>query len=654
MSSHQKSFSAILTKTKTTIKTTFTVFNKQDVIDANEITRKYYAIANDTKYSDSIQAVFDQAIEDCKTNDVKMIQHALMTFVTHHPGARKRRLKIPSLTHRNPSLSIPAKPVYMAPGPVVGDKPVAPIQDVSGEEFLDYWREDPNLNEHHEHWHIVYSDQPLPDPQFPDDKSKEYIKDRQGELFIYMHKQMNARYTAERLAIGLGVQKPLENYDELIPEGYAPSKHLVDNMDETTFSTRPSGLKLADVSKGGRPGNSIKVAELAQARDNIRKAIEQGHFDDANKTPISIELLGHAIESGLSQPGFEKYSIPFHNNGHMLLSLINFQNTNDLDRGVMADVRVACRDPVFWRWHKHVDDLFKAYQEKLGPNHFNDCPSVKISSDGIILCFKDKIPGIKGLKDPQQDDEATKWGEKTFGGHNFHKEHDQHSTNELETKMKQRKFTWVEDDQSSQTIEYLFPREWYYFFRVENTSNKDITATFRVFIVPIELCNDFAEWIEVDKFKQEIPANSRTVVARDCDRSSVVRQPPQKTLDELDDTAIATESEDDESDEETYCDCGWPFHLLLPRGSRNGMKFKLFVFISDWEKDKVPRVTRCGSLSFCGAEKPKDKYPDIRPMGYPFDRPLKDGSFEKTFAGLQNTASRDITIRWVDNYPDWV
>ncbi|CAG8819930.1 2870_t:CDS:2, partial [Gigaspora margarita] len=125
-----------------------------------------------------------------------------------------------------------------------------------------------------------------------------------------------------------------------------------------------------------------------------------------------------------------------------------------------------------------------------------------------------------------------------------------------------------------------------------------------------------------------VPANCRTVVVRDCDRSSVVRQPPQKALDELDDTAIAAGTVDKESDEQ-YCDCGWLFHLLLPRGSRNGMKFKLFVFISDWEKDKVPRVTRCGSLSFCGVEKPKDKYPDIRLMDYPFDCPFKDGSFEK-------------------------
>ncbi|CAG8515850.1 23477_t:CDS:2 [Cetraspora pellucida] len=219
----------------------------------------------------------------------------------------------------------------------------------------------------------------------------------------------------------------------------------------------------------------------------------------------------------------------------------------------------------------------------------------------------------------QQDIEATKWGEQTFGGHNFHKEHGHHSTDVLETKMKQRKHVWLEDDQSTQIIEYLFPREWYYFFRIENTSNRNITVTFRVFVVPIDLCNSFNEWIEIDKFKQE---NCRTVVARDCDH----------------DTAITAGTKDKESDEEL---------------TKNNIVTADGHSICDWEKDKVPQVTRCGSLSFCGAERPQDKYPDVRPMGYPFDRPFKDCSFEKTFAGLHNTASKDVTIHWVDNYPDW-
>ena len=40
-----------------------------------------------------------------------------------------------------------------------------------------------------------------------------------------------------------------------------------------------------------------------------------------------------------------------------------------------------------------------------------------------------------------------------------------------------------------------------------------------------------------------------------------------------------------------FCGCGWPDHMLLPKGSAEGMVFDLFVMISDFEADKVDQVT---------------------------------------------------------------
>ncbi|CAG8772949.1 18173_t:CDS:2, partial [Gigaspora margarita] len=45
-----------------------------------------------------------------------------------------------------------------------------------------------------------------------------------------------------------------------------------------------------------------------------------------------------------------------------------------------------------------------------------------------------------------------------------------------------------------------------------------------------------------------------------------------------------------------YCSCSWPYHLLLPCETREGINFKLFEFISDWNIDKVPDSTEEGSL----------------------------------------------------------
>ncbi|CAG8747321.1 23728_t:CDS:2, partial [Cetraspora pellucida] len=612
MSAYQETLQKIFRPTKCTAASTFTVFNTDDLTEAAKLTKVYYDKAN----SSSLQAALDQAVEDCKTKDVELVHYSIMTFISHYPEARKQGLRVPSLAARHPNL-------FAQCGTATGD-----------EKLLDYWREDPNMNEHHEHWHILYANVPMPNPD-PTKSNETYMKDRFGELFVYMHRQMNARYIAERLSVGLNVTKPLEDFNEVIPEGYTPSKHLktqtTDGSAGKDYAARPVG-KTMSMGDNTSPGSDFTVAKVTKVRELIKKSIEtasphsSGYFLDENGKqiePIVADKLGLAIESGLKGK-FDNLSMytPFHTSGHVILGTTS--------NGVMGDVRVACRDPIFWRWHRHVDQIYKRYQEKLGPNKFDDCPPVKISSADISLAFKEDIgkdiKELKQLVDPTQDETVMKWGQTNFGAH---------STTELHTKMAKRMFTYAEDDQSSQEIQFIFPKEWYYFFRVENTSNQNITVTFRVFIAPEQRCNEFNDWIEMDKFKQALPAKSKIVVARDCDRSSVVRQPPQKTINTLDDTDIARQdaskynkrAQEVSADrlDENYCDCGWPFPLLLPRGTREGMKFKLFVFISNWELDKIPEQdTRCGSLSFCGARNLKDKYPDLRPMGYPFDRPFKD------------------------------
>jgi hypothetical protein len=93
--------------------------------------------------------------------------------------------------------------------------------------------------------------------------------------------------------------------------------------------------------------------------------------------------------------------------------------------------------------------------------------------------------------------------------------------------------------------------------------------------------------------------------------------------------------------ERSYCSCGWPYNLLYPRGSKGGMGFKLVLYVSDWTKDRVADDDCCTSLSFCGA---KDRYPDARPMGYPFDR-LYTNKIEDTLRMLDNVALHHIVIK---------
>jgi hypothetical protein len=141
----------------------------------------------------------------------------------------------------------------------------------------------------------------------------------------------------------------------------------------------------------------------------------------------------------------------------------------------------------------------------------------------------------------------------------------------------------------------------------------------------------------MDKFHQRLAAREKAVVARPGSLSSVVQKPaarpPRPRRDPANDAQAA----------ENYCNCGWPFHLLVPRGTPEGMPFRLLVMLTDWNEDRVSHDAHCGSMSFCGVR--DAAYPDRRAMGYPFDRPLPRGTtLADVVARQRNMALRDVTI----------
>lgn len=40
-----------------------------------------------------------------------------------------------------------------------------------------------------------------------------------------------------------------------------------------------------------------------------------------------------------------------------------------------------------------------------------------------------------------------------------------------------------------------------------------------------------------------------------------------------------------------FCGCGWPQHMLIPKGSPGGLECQLFVMISNYEDDMVSSET---------------------------------------------------------------
>lgn len=293
-----------------------------------------------------------------------------------------------------------------------------------------------------------------------------------------------------------------------------------------------------------------------------------------------------------------------------------------------------------------MDDISFRWQELQSPNDLSDAPSVLIRdglnstipesrSPDIILCFKDAIPGSN---EPEFDGQS--FGEGAFGGENWDADFSsgEPATDELHTMMVER---GIRANGESFTIPYLDHREFCYFLRLENLSAESQDVTVRIFLAAKGVAEDRRMWMEMDKFRRTLRPSRREVIYRPAELSSVIQKPAAKPPKPI--------SKPGSDADDNYCNCGWPYNLLLPRGMREGMAFRLMVMVTDWEKDHVGQDASCGSMSFCGA---RDRYPDTRGMGYPFDRRFsEDRSIETVIAEQDNMAARDVTIRWVYGWP---
>ena len=62
--------------------------------------------------------------------------------------------------------------------------------------------------------------------------------------------------------------------------------------------------------------------------------------------------------------------------------------------GVMGDTSAAIRDPIFFRWHKFIDDLFFLHKIKLPPYTPKELEFTKVRIDSVKVQVKSKVTHI--------------------------------------------------------------------------------------------------------------------------------------------------------------------------------------------------------------------------------------------------------------------
>lgn len=550
-SGHEKKlFSAQVAETPGTKVAQFSEFNEDHLAKAKAIWTEMFRIANgnagnSSPDTDDATIRVEEAIDYLKqlNENPELKYYALKVFITHNERAKKvLHGTIPSILARSPFKVLPSvlnAEKYTATNMLRASKPLTGGHSDPEENKMNYLREDPLFNEHHEHWHVVYPNGGIP---YTDANGNVTYKERQrhGEMFIYMHQQMLAHYDANRLAVGLPKVVPYD-FSTKVEVGYDPGT-FVQEFGDMHYSPRPKDWAIKSM-----PNYSVDQ-HLTFIR-RMREVVKQGYITSNNKKiKLTADLLGMLIESlggAVEEFGDVKsYYGNIHNLGHNLLS-----NAPGMPKalGVMCATATAIRDQVFFRWHRHVDDYSFTWQQTQHPNDFSDAPNVLVRngfdySPDIIICELSDIAKIgkeTGLSSEQI-------GQQGFGNNNWNKDFtdaatkifkDSTDTTGLSLKTHGTIDNYLAEgkiivsdpantgNQSAFPYEYLNHKQYGYFIRMQNLMPVMSKVTVRMFMVPKANAEDRRMWIELDKFTHVLQPNAKEVVFRRDLDSAIVRKP---------------------------------------------------------------------------------------------------------------------------------
>lgn len=512
----------------------FLEFSDEGIAEKTKLLKNISQIAKQKGLMDAVKAAFE--LEHQKKLNPKLVTSALGVFLTHNKEARRLGVVVPPLALQS-NFKLRARP---RPYPITPDT-------LQGPAILAYFREDYDLNDHHNHWHQVF-----PTTGIDDDESPSGVKrriQRQGELFLYMHSQMLARYNSELHAWGQSSLTPFD-YDDIPFFGYTPPPGLLQQ-----YCSRPARQGWYEENNPDIPNNPRpSKAEMNRTRNNILRDIGLGRFyttnangdrvgeyqlteeNAMNTVGFVVEALGPDLqvvnaETGERTDRSEYGSI--HNNGHNKFAEIGYKTQHPSRFGVMGSVEASLRDHIFWRWHRHVDVFWRIIVNQ----YTHSLDEYKADAEICQLTIAPRNPnsqtpagGVATYMCPPDEDR-----------------------NEVNAKLRHEPYKWTITVKST-----LSPPP------------TDITPqsfTIRIFIALRPDIQDHSAWIEMDKFTVSLTKEEDTFVRKDTDSAVARKVRPYSS--------------------NSRCSCGWPQNLMLPVGRPDGLEYVAFAMLTSGELGQV-------------------------------------------------------------------
>ncbi|XP_055373620.1 hexamerin-1.1-like [Condylostylus longicornis] len=459
----------------------------------------------------------------------------------------------------------------------------------SDEQSVSYFTEDIGLNTYYYYFHTDY-------PFWMEGEEFGLNKDRRGELYLFEHQQILARYYMERISNHLG-RIPEFSWYLPVKTGYYSNLRYYNGL---FFPTREDNFNFY------MPYNYYDIMKVQDIERRIRDAIDYGYIYlpsgekiDLSK-PESIEYLGNIMQGN---PDFEHWE--FHRYLTVFARLIlgsTWEGKHNVKYvpSVLEQFETSMRDPLFYMLYKRLINYYWQFKDHL-PYYTREelyYEGVKIESveiDKLVTYFDKFDSDISSVA--------------KFG------------------------YTTGEDITHDDFV--IYARQWrlnHLPFTVKMNVDSKVSgkAVVRMYLGP--KYNEMGHTFDMDEMRENFWFMESFTYDLVPGKNSIVRHSQDFTYFVKDRTTSyelyqwvmrAYDGKDKFPLDMTEAHCGFPQRLMLPKGWKSGMPVQFYFIISPYHAPEHEQYSTFDEYITCGVGS-GSRYLDTLPLGYPFDRPIEE------------------------------
>ncbi|XP_055634348.1 hexamerin-1.1-like [Toxorhynchites rutilus septentrionalis] len=481
----------------------------------------------------------------------------------------------------------------------------------NSEQKISYFTEDIGLNAYYYYFHIDY-------PFWLGGKEFSLYKDRRGELYLYEHQQILARYYLECLSNDLG-HIPEVSWYWPVKTGYYPDLQYYNGH---AFPSRNNYYQ------ANQEHNYYDIQVIDDYEHRIREVIDRGFLQtpDGKKinfaTPEAIDYLGNLIQGNPDSydSRYYKYISMF---ARILMGAsVEPTETHKIIPSVLEHYESSMRDPVFYQIYKRIIRYYYQLKNHFQPYTYEQLyfPGVKIEDvvvDKLVTYFDrfdvDITNAIDIEPEPVEEGKYNEFGEIEY-------KPDPVIIKARTIRLNHKPFSYklsVSSDKATKSVVrvYIGPKYDEYGSQYNLNTNRENFYELDYFIY------------DLVQGKNVITRNSVNFYGYVKDRTSFYELYKKVMLGYKGDQKFALDVSE--------AHCGFPSRLMLPKGKKGGMLFQFFFVISPYHGSEVAQYS---GYDTCGVGSGA-RYLDKLPFGYPLDRKI-----DETYFYVPNMFFEDVVI----------